>query len=462
MSRFVTSRIPSAGLSAWAPPWLLYQLRRRPLEFLQEQESRHPIVRLGWAGAPLYYVSAPPLVKEMLNDTDHFVKGAMLKKLEIIIGQGLITLNGDAWREGRRRVQKVFTRGILPQQHQTVIAHTNRMIERLKRSGQSVVNLDRVMNELTFGIALDLFLGAGEETIADMDQLQWAIDNLNAYAKWRTWSFIPPHWKTKRNQEFRRALGILDDVVANVLRIRMAESSAEQAGRSDVFSLLRQAGFEGRPLRDHIMTILIAGHETTGTSLSFLWAHVRDRQDLQERLVAEFSEQNLVDLNLPLAEAIWKETLRLYPAVPILDRTAVSDVQLGEHRIPRGSNVLWSPYVVQRSPRYWPQRRDPNEFDPVAFLESPVPTPGSFIPFGEGPRMCLGKAFADMEALTIISLFAQAFEMESIKPGPIEMDTLVTLRPRGGVHVRLRRRYPQEEGMAGMDEASEALAAACS
>jgi cytochrome P450 len=242
-----------------------------------------------------------------------------------------------------------------------------------------------------------------------------------------------------------------------VIRARKAQTAEERAQHTDVLSLLLAEGFDGKPLRDHAMTILIAGHETTGTTLSFLWAHVARRPDLQERLCGEGLELggDTVDLErLPLTDAVWKETLRLYPAVPILDRLAVEDVDLCGYRLPRGANVLWSPYVMQRSPKLWPHRGDPNEFMPEAFLSDPPPLPGAFVPFGEGPRMCLGKGLADMEALTIVSLFSRAFRIAPAQPGDIEMETLVTLRPAGGVPVRLSpRSVPVVEPVGELVEA---------
>ena len=433
---------PGVGLPSVLPPVLLYHLRYRPLDFLAEISEGRDMARLGWAGNPLYYAATPEVVSEMLFDPQRFVKGSLLKKLEIIIGRGLITLNGDEWKDARRRVQKLFRREALAHQQETILRHTGEMVERLKGS-QQPVNLDRVMNELTFNIALELFLGADADTVDDMEGLQDAIDNLNAYAKWRTWSFIPPHWKTRRNERFRAALALLDAVVEKALAKRLKESAAERASRMDVLSQLLEAGFEGRPLRDHVMTMLIAGHETTGTTLSFLWAHVARRPEIQQALYQEVSTLGAGAAEpekLPYTEAVWKETLRLYPAVPVLDRLAVKTTQLGGYRIPAGANVLWSPFLLQRSRKYWPHRENPNNFEPSAFLNDPPPAPGTYIPFGIGPRKCMGQALADREALTIVSRFVRAFEVETTETADVAMQTLVTLRPQGGVLVKLTQR----------------------
>jgi cytochrome P450 len=433
--------VPTVGLRTFFPPALLFDLRYRQLDMLAEVAESHDIARLGWAGSPLYYVSEPHLMKDVLLDTQSFIKGTILKKLEIIIGRGLITLNGEEWRDARRRVQKIFHKGVLLAQSQIIFRHTQEVIARLNSTAGTTVNLDRVMNELTFKIALELFVGAGDDVLDDMDELQWAIDELNAYAKWRLWSFIPHTWKTRRNNRFRKAIGVLDAVVEKVIASRLTDTAAHRADRSDVLSLLLEAGFEGKPLRDHVMTMLIAGHETTGTTLSFLWAHVARQPSVQDSLFKEACEvsDEITPDSLPYTRAVWNEILRLYPAVPVLDRTAVQDVDLRGYKIPAGANVLWSPYVLHRSKKYWPTRKDPNEFDPDAMLRED-PLPGTFVPFGEGPRMCLGKTLADLEAMIIVSLFARAFQIRTADDGPLRMKTLVTLRPLGGVPVILKPR----------------------
>lgn len=455
-----TKRAPGVGLPSVLPPVLLYHLRYRPLEFLASVSDGREMAKLGWAGNPIYYAVTPEVVSEMLFDPRRFVKGSLLKKLEIIIGKGLITLNGDAWKDARRRVQKVFHRDALAHQQHIIIRHTEQMIERL-RGASEPVNLDRVMNELTFNIALELFLGADADLVDDMEGLQEAIDTLNAYAKWRTWSFIPPHWKTRRNEEFRDAMGLLDEVVEKALAKRLRGTAAERAARMDVLSQLLEAGFEGRPLRDHVMTMLIAGHETTGTTLSFLWAHVARRHDVQQRLYEEARSlsEGILELDkLPFTAAVWKEILRLYPAVPVLDRLAVEETVLAGYRIPKGANILWSPYVLQRWSKYWPHREDPNAFEPQAFLDDPPPEQGTYLPFGVGPRKCLGQALADREALSIVSLFVRAFQIDSVDSGDVAMRTLVTLRPKGGVPARLVPRGPADPaGEAGVSPAAAAL-----
>jgi cytochrome P450 len=238
-------------------------------------------------------------------------------------------------------------------------------------------------------------------------------------------------------------MGVLDSLVERIIEQRAHETAQQGKLRCDVLSLLRSAGFEGKPLRDHVMTMLIAGHETTGTALSFLWAHVAREPAIQAALTQESNtvDPDAIDLeSIPFAEACWRETLRLYPSVPVLDRLAVDDTELGGYRIPQGANVLWSPFVMHRMPQHWPTRRDPNAFDPQGFVDDPAPDSRIYIPFGEGPRMCLGKSLADMEALVIIALFAQTFHIEPAEPGPVRMRTLVTLRPRDGVLVQMRAR----------------------
>ena len=431
-------------LSQLVPPVLLGNMMYRPLSFLQQVAQRHEISYLGWAGQPLYFVNEPTLVKDMLCDTERFHKGTILKKLEIIIGKGLITLDGPRWLEARKRVQKTFSRGVLPGQQEIVVRHTQAMVERLDRQLSDVPqDFDLLMIELALNIALELFVGAKVEDPERMRRLHWAMDTCNAYAKWRIWALSSEKSNTKRNVEFREALKVIEDLVSEVIEQRVREVRTGAPPRCDLLSMLLESGFEGKDLRDHVMTLLIAGHETTGTTMSFLWALLARHPNIMETLHTEADafDESSPDLSpLRLTEAVWRETLRLYPSVPVLDRTAVAPAEIGNYPIPEGANVLWSPYVMHRSQQYWPHRRDLERFDPEAFLNAPPPEPGSYIPFGEGPRMCLGRLLADMTGLVIMSLFLRRFRLEPIAEQTIPMRTLVTLRPSDGVLIRLSRR----------------------
>jgi cytochrome P450 len=356
----------------------------------------------------------------------------------MVLGKGLITLDGDDWVEARRRVQQAFRPGLFAEQQQIVIRHTQEMIHRLQSEADGgVVDLAPVSSELMMRIALELLFGATPESI-DLDQTRRDVEVCNDYVKNRVWSFTPESWHPRRLREFRQALQGLESIVERVIQQRRSETQAQRQKRCDVLSLLFEAGFSGVSLRDHVMTMMIAGHETTATAVSFAFALLARHADVQQRLFDEAKSLPASGFSLddaPYTGAVWSESMRLYPAVPFLDRVAVNETALGPYRIPAGANLLWAPYCIHR--KYWP---DAETFDPQRFLDGTKHQRTNFIPFGIGPRLCIGKPLADMEGVTITTLFAQAFEMESADPGKLEVRPMITLQPKNGVKVRLHPR----------------------
>ncbi|HWB11088.1 MAG TPA: cytochrome P450 [Pirellulales bacterium] len=427
-------RPPALKRTSYCPPLLLYNMMYRPLEFLGEVGSQFDIVRLGWLGVPFYLVIRPDLVKQMLSDTKRFEKGSLFKKLEIVLGKGLVTLDGKDWIEARRRISQAFARGLMADQQEIVIRHTLAMIDRLKANGETV-NLDILLSELMMRIAMELLFGTTSDDV-DLDEFHEAVDICNDYARYRIWSLVPEKWNTPRRRRFVKALATLESVVSRVIEVRRRDT--ERARRSDVLSLLLEAGFDGVELRDHVMTMLMAGHETTAGSVTFLFGLLAQHPEIQDDLYDEVKDlpTGSVPLGqLPLTEAAWREALRLYPSVPMLDRQAVTDVQLGEYKIEAGANLIWAPYVMHR--KYFSH---PEAFSPSRFLPGAVVEPGTYIPFGEGPRMCIGKWLADMEGLTITALVSREFQIEQAERTALGVRPMITLRPERGFIVRFRPR----------------------
>jgi len=443
-----TRRPPALLEARLCPPLMLFQMMYRPLRYLLEVGLKHDIVRLGWIGAPYYLVSEPELVKQMLADPKKFQKGSLFKKLQIVLGKGLVTLDGQAWIDARRRVQQAFRPGLLAQQQEIVIRHTLETVERLRAAPAGApVDLDAVTTELMLRVALELQFGATPGDI-DLEEARHAVDVCNAYARYRIWSITPESWNTPRKRTFLVALATLESVVNRVIEQRRRETRAALGERCDVLSLLFEAGFDGVELRDHVMTLFVAGHETTAGTVAFLLGLLARRPELQQAMCAESRElpADSVPLGaLRLTEAAWKETLRVYPSVPMMDRTVSEAVQLGPYAIPAGANLIWSPYVMHR--KYF---ADPERFDPRRFFEGAEAAPGTYLPFGEGPRMCIGKGLADMEGVTITSLLARAFEIEPADRNQMTVRPMITLRPEKGFMVRLRPR--EESYAAAMDQ----------
>jgi cytochrome P450 len=447
-----TRRIPSLWRTRLCPPLLLWNMMRRPLDFLTRVGCNHDLVRLGSLGVPYYLVCHPDLIRQMLADPKRFQKGSIFGKLQLVLGKGLVTLDGDAWIEARRRVQQAFRPGLLAKQQEIVARHTRALIDRLALQSGSVIDLDALTSELMLRVALELLFGSSPE-IVDLEQTRRAVDTCNAYARYRIWSMTPEAWNTPRKRHFLKALALLEAIVDRVVEQRRRETAARRDARCDVLSLLFQAGFEGVELRDHVMTMFVAGHETTAGSVAFLLGLLARHDDVQQRVAdeaGEFGDSPLTSESAPWTDAAWRETLRLYPSVPMLDRRAAGEARLGDYRIPAGANLLWSPYAMHR--KYC---AEPERFDPSRFIDGNTLPPGCFIPFGEGPRMCIGKSLADMEGLTVTALLTRVFRIEPADEEQIMAQPLITLRPKRGFFVRLTPRpgaideLPAEPALAG-------------
>ncbi|HET6883502.1 MAG TPA: cytochrome P450 [Pirellulales bacterium] len=453
-STAVCKKAPALKRTNLCPPLLLYKMMYRPLDFLEQAAREHELVRLGWLGVPFYLVTGPELVKQMLSDTKRYQKGSLFKKLEIVLGKGLVTLDGKAWIEGRRRVNQAFARALVSDQQEIVIRHTLELIERLKAQPAAPVNLDLLTSELMVRVAMELLFGASSDDV-DVHEFHDAVDVCNDYARYRIWSLVPERWNTARRRRFVRALSMLDSVVERVIERRRRDTQAERSRRSDVLSLLLEAGFEGLELRDHVMTMLMAGHETTAGSVTFLLGLLSRDENVQDELYSEVRELPPGEApleSLPFSTAVWREALRLYPSVPMLDRQAISDVRLGEYQIEAGANLIWSPYVMHR--KYFSQ---PDEFRPSRFLPGETIEAGTYLPFGEGPRMCIGKTLADMEGITITALLAREFTIEPTESGPLSLRPMITLRPENGFVVRFRSRSRARPAQQPVGEPEPAL-----
>ena len=434
-SETVGRKPPALKRTSYCPPLLLYNMMYRPLDFLTEVGRQFDIVRLGWLGVPFYLVTGPDLVKQLLSDTKRFEKGSLFKKLEIVLGKGLVTLDGKDWIDARRRISQAFARGLMADQQEIAIRHTLAMIDRLKANGSATINLDRLLSELMMRVAMELLFGAASDDV-DLDEFHQAVDTCNDYARYRIWSLVPEKWNTARRRRFVKALATLESVVSRVIEVRKRD--AARARRSDVLSLLLEAGFDGAELRDHVMTMLMAGHETTAGSVTFLFGLLARHPEIQDDLydeVRHLPSGSVPLTDVPLTEAVWREALRLYPSVPMLDRQAMVDVQLGEYRIEAGANLIWSPYVMHRKYFSHAEAFSPSRFLPGAGMES-----GTYIPFGEGPRMCIGKWLADIEGLTITALVSREFHIEPADRDALRVRPMITLRPERGFVVRFRPR----------------------
>jgi cytochrome P450 len=259
------------------------------------------------------------------------------------------------------------------------------------------------------------------------------------------WEWFP----RPENIRYRDAISAMNETIYGIIRQR--RDSGENPG--DLLSMFMSArdeddgtGMSDQQLRDEIATLMLAGHETTANALSWTWMLLSQNPEAAAKLHAELDqvlEGRLpieADLpQLPYANAVIQESMRLYPPVSLIGREAVEDVEIGDYLVPKGCVVMLSQWVMHHNPKYFDE---PESFQPdrwLGDLEQQLPR-GVYFPFGDGPRVCIGKGFALMEAVLILATVAQSYEIELVPEHNIVPQPSITLRPEHGIFVTLKGR----------------------
>ncbi len=381
----------------------------------------------------------------LVEHADSFQKLPSMAFLHPLLGNGLLNSEGDFWRRQRKLAAPAF-------QHRRIAAYAGVMADYAERAQRTwpdgaTVDVAQEMMRLTLSIVGKTLFDA--DVLSEAEELGAALTVALTYVNDKTSTPFPAptSWPTPSNRRNRRAIARLDATVHRMIRERRA--SGEDKG--DLLSMLLLAQDEDgatmtdKQVRDEAMTIFLAGHETTANALAWAWyllarhPEVYDRLRDEARTVLAGRTPTFADLpNLPYALRVLKEALRLYPPAYIYGRYARAAVDLGKHQLPAKTWVLISPYVLHRRPDYFPnpERFDPERFAPEA--EARLPR-YAYLPFGGGPRVCIGNQFALMEGQIILAALAQRVRFELVAGQRIVPQPLITLRPRGGIRMVVRR-----------------------
>jgi cytochrome P450 len=405
-------------------------------------------------------------VEHVLKDNHrNYTKGPGYDRVRPFLGDGLLTSEGEAWRRQRKLVQPSFHHDAIARFAETVTRLGSSMLdgwEPAARAGRSL-DIAAEMAELTLGIVGQTLLGSdtgarAAEVAAAVAEIQRPADEPGQ--SWlRVLDVLMPirrhvsatvarHLPTEANRRFRSAVQTLDEIVNRLI----AERRRGHGAAKDLLGLLMQArddesvhGMSDAQLRDEVMTMLLAGHETTAAALTWAFHLLDGHEEVESRLRGELGEvlagrpPAFADLGrLPYLDCVLSEVLRLYPPVWRLSRHALGEDTVGGYAIPAGCVVLLSPWLTHRHPAYWP---DPERFDPDRFAAAASSGRPRFayFPFGGGPRICIGNSFALMEARLILALVLQRYRLRRLPGHRIEIERRITIRPRGGLPMRLER-----------------------
>ncbi len=401
----------------------------------------------------MYQVSSPAGVERLLHDNHrNYSKDVpTFGTLRLILGNGLFTSDGDFWRRQRRLAQPAFHRRRVAAFGGLMTDATLAMLERWRPMvvrGEPVDVATEFMR-LTMEVVTRALFSASVER--DIDTIGRAITTLLNDVTFRfTFPFYPPlRVPTPRNRRFLSARATLDEVVYRIISGRRKEPAEHE----DLLALLMEARDEDtgermsdKQLRDEVITLFVAGHETTANALTWASYLLSTHVAVARRLQAEVDDAlrgripTASDLpKLPYTRAVIDETMRLYPPAWITNRRAIEADTVCGYRIPRGATVSISPYVTHRDPMLWenPEGFDPDRFSPERSAARPH---YAYFPFGGGPRQCIGKGFALMEATLVLALLTQRCELRLVPGHPVQTEAMATLRPRYGMRMTAHER----------------------
>lgn len=441
---------------------------RDPLRsFLEATRAYGDVVKFKLGPFDYVLLNSAEGVKHLLIDqAKNYVKSRSYDGLRLVLGEGLVTSEGDYWRKQRKLSQPAFHKERLAAFAAMMVSDTRSMLDRWTREGATEVDMHEEMMRLTYrivartlcGVDVDPEAGAARTSAHAMGEaIATALRFANDYAE--SLVRLPLWWPSPAHFRFRRAAKVLDELVLGIIDERRRNPDG---ARGDLLELLMAAryddgtGMTDRQLRDEVMTIVLAGHETTATALTWTWTLLSQHPDVARKLQAEVDA--VLGDRIPTFEDVPKlryvamvvqESMRLYPPVWVFERQALADDVILGYAIPKGTVVAVSPYVLHRNPRYWdnPEGFDPERFSPETVAQSGDRRPKhAYLPFSVGPRQCIGNSFALMEAQLVVAMTARRFRPSLVPGHKVEPDPKVTLRPKHPLPMTLAPIGPSRSG----------------
>jgi cytochrome P450 len=440
----VAKSIPLLG----AAPWMLGD----PVQFILRSAREHgPLVRIPLGPRTLTLIAHPEDMRRVLQeDHENYLRGRVVDPIRPMLGESLPTTDGQVWRRKRRIMQPAFNRTRLNNLVGAMATVTARYVNEF-REGQRL-NASDLMMRLTRDVIVQTMFS--DELGADTPALDLALADLEHYIA--RYTFVPfrvPLWlPTPDNFAFRRAIATLDRLVVRLVTARR-KSVNKQGDLLDALLEARDAetgeAMSERELRDELVSIFFAGHETTANALTWTTYLISTHPEVFGRLREEADRvlggrvptaQDV--LQLEYTTAVLREALRLYPPGWIFGRVAERDDVLRGYSIRKGDMLAISPLVTHRLPEFWPA---PDRFDPERFVvdKSGTNRDYSYLPFGSGPHMCIGSHFAMMEAAVALAMIVRHAQLVVEQPEKVQMRSTITLQVAGGLPVRVALRAQQ-------------------
>ncbi|QDK40257.1 hypothetical protein DOM21_02055 [Bacteriovorax stolpii] len=390
-------------------------------------------------------IYSPEFSKSVLvENSKSYIKGEQIEELRAVVGNGLATNNNhESWLKSRALLAREFNNksvdGFVESFKEISIAHFDQWPD-----SSFSLDLCEEMKLLTFKIACQTLLGS-KLSHQDAKDVNAAVHYTSIVTYKRIFQIFPiPYWvPTLTNLKFNRHYKNLDRIVKKLITEEQKNSKKDtNNSRPSVLQKLVHAkddetnfSFSDEELRDEVLTMMLAGHETSAHTLTWIFGLLAKHKDIQEELYQEIMKsenvhpQNYME-EIKLLRCVIFESMRLYPAFPVLSRKTAADVKLGKFDIPKNTNVVIPIYVMQRNSEYW---ENPSEFRPERFLNEANEKSYAFLPYSRGPRRCIAELFANTEMAIIVVLMLKRFSL-SLKASELpEEEAFVSLKPTGGM-----------------------------
>lgn len=425
------------------------KMRNQVHEYLVELEKKYgDVSRIKFGPFTVIYLANPNYIEQVFMQRDLFVKvkeGGMLRHL---LGNGLLTSEGEFWMKQRRLIQPVFHKQRLNNFVQKIADSTNEMLSSWEEQNEQTLDAYNEMNKVTLDIVGRTLFSTNVKSEFDkvnkaLSIILRAVRDRSRFMRFPMWFPLPSHLRIERNRK------VLDETITGIISRRRHETGKFD----DLLTMLMEVEdadtaerMTDRQLRDEVLTIFIAGHETTANALSFalylLAKHPEVKTRLQQELKDIFNPNDLTFESLQkltYTTMVIKEAMRLYPPAWMVPREAAQDTEIGGFKVNKGDKVLTSPYGMHHSERYWDK---PEEFCPERFAPERLKDIHryAYFPFGGGARLCVGNNFAMMEMQLVLAMICYRFDFTL--PHGFEMDItpLITIRPTNGVPLKLVKR----------------------
>lgn len=447
-----TSQASTAGPKGYLFPLVLGRLlnRKKELGYVTQLVRQYgDFVRLPFPGIRVYLLNHPDYVKHVLQDNhQNYTRNPTFERFKLVLGENLLTSEGEFWRRRRRLEQPAFHYKKVAEYSRIFTECTGSMLDRWEEmcDRHKPVEVHGEMMRLTMDVVSRALFGT--PVGPDWEIAVQAFTTTQEWGYRQRWLPIPLAIPTPWNLRFKRACRTLDQITYDIIRQRRQTNSDQD----DLFAVLMNArdeetgkGLSDRELRDEVLMLFSAGHETTSNNLAWtlylLSEHPAVRRKLQDEVDQVLQRRTPTaedSARLPYTKMIVQESLRLYPPSRVLLRRTVEADRIGGYEVPAGSIVMFFQWTVHRHPDFWenPEAFDPERFSPE---RSTGRHPYAYFPFGGGPRKCIGYEFALLEAQLVLTMLVQKFRLSLVRGHPVLPDPVITLRPRYGILMNLHK-----------------------